>query len=200
MRYGMVIDLKRCVGCNSCSVACKQANVTPPGVLRGKVICEEVGKYPNTKLKFTPLLCMHCDNPECVRVCPTGASFKHENGAVVIDQDKCIGCQFCIMACPYEARSFVKKVESYFPGKDKTPYSEAMTSKHQEGVVDKCDFCQERLNNKKQPACVQTCAAGARIFGDLDDPKSEVSKLIVQRDASRLLPHLSLDPAVYYIS
>ncbi|KUO57968.1 MAG: 4Fe-4S ferredoxin [Gracilibacter sp. BRH_c7a] len=199
MRYGMVIDLRRCVGCNSCSVACKQTNATPAGVLRTKVQIDEEGKYPNTRLSFTPFLCMHCENPECARVCPTGATQKLDNGIVTIDKDKCIGCQYCVMACPYYARTFVKKVEQYFPGQEITAFEEANSTRHQDGVVDKCDFCIDRINTEKQPSCVGVCAAKARIFGDLDDPNSEVSKLIVQRGGFQLLEALGFSPAVYYI-
>lgn len=199
MRYGMIIDLKRCVGCNSCSVACKQANVTPPGVLRTKVQIDEEGKYPNTRLSFTPLLCMHCKDPECARVCPTGATRKQENGIVTIDKDKCIGCQYCVMACPYSARTFVDKVRQYYPGQDVTAFETINSGKHQDGVVDKCDFCIDRLNNGKQTACVGACAAKARVFGDLDDPNSEVSKLIAQRGGVQLLKALGFEPSVYYV-
>ena len=101
-RYGMVIDLGRCVGCDSCSIACKAQNATPRGVLWNKVLKYETGAYPDSKLKFLPMQCMHCAEPECERVCPTGAISKRSDGIVVIDQDKCMGCRYCGLACPYE--------------------------------------------------------------------------------------------------
>lgn len=201
MRYGMVIDLKRCVGCNSCTVACKQVNGTPPGVLRTKVLITEKGTYPNVRLDFLPMLCMHCEQPECERVCPVGATQKQENGIVTIDQERCIGCQFCLMACPYGARTFVDEVKSYFPGKGSlTAYEKARYADHAAGVCEKCDFCADRVAAGQEPACVATCAARARIFGDLDDPESEVSKLIAQKKGAQLLPELKLNPSVYYIN
>jgi len=195
----MVIDLKRCVGCNSCAVACKQENATPPGVLRTKVEIGERGEYPNTRLTLTSLICMHCEDPECVKVCPTGATQKLDNGIVIIQKDRCLGCQFCIMACPYNARTFVGKINPQFPEKEFVPYEVANSYKHQAGVVDKCDFCLERLNNNLQPACVAACPAKARIFGDLDDPLSEVNLVIAERAGFRLLEDKGFRPSVYYV-
>jgi len=199
MKYGMVFDLKRCIACNSCTIACKQINSVLPGVFRTKVAISEEGRYPNVRLKMTPHICMHCENPECVRVCPTAATTKLNNGIIVINKNRCIGCQYCIMACPYQARSFTRDVRGYFPNQPSGAYEKALMGKHVRGEIEKCDFCVSRLEAGKQPACVLTCAPRARIFGDLDDPASEISQLLTARDAVRMLPHLGLGPAVYYV-
>jgi molybdopterin-containing oxidoreductase family iron-sulfur binding subunit len=196
----MVIDLKKCNGCAGCAMACKAASGTPSGMWWSKVLVTEVGKYPNARIFNLPVLCMHCDNPPCVDVCPTGASFKRDDGIVVVDYDKCMGCGYCRVACPYDARCFVKEIEPYFPGRGLTPYEKAMSGKHQAGVAEKCDFCAGRLAQGEEPACVQTCIPGARHFGDLDDPNSEVSRLIADRQGYQLLPELGTNPSVYYLA
>ena len=199
MRYGMLIDLNRCIGCHSCTLACKEHNGTPKGVFWSRVLIRERGDYPNAWMHYQPMLCMHCQDPECVRVCPTGASYQREDGIVAIDQDKCIGCQNCIMACPYGARTKLIDVQPYHPEKGFTPYEKIAFSRHQTGVVGKCDFCSSRLEEGKEPICVQTCPARARFFGDLDDPKCEVSRLVARRNCKRLLTDLGTEPSVYYI-
>ena len=199
MRYGMVIDLNRCVGCDTCAMACKQHNGTPKGVYWSKVLRREKGKYPNSHMHYQPMLCMQCKEAECERVCPTGASYKREDGIVAIDPDKCIGCEFCVMACPYGARTKLIVIQPYYPEKGVTPYERAICGQHQTGVVGKCDFCASRLEEDKKPACVQACVAIARHFGDLDDPESEVSKLVETGKAKPLLPDVGTDPSVFYI-
>ena len=201
MRYGMVLDLKRCVGCNACSVACKQEHATPPGVLYSRVLTIESGEYPNTRLSFMPILCMHCDDPACEEVCPTGATHKLENGIVVVDADKCIGCRYCMVACPYNARFFnFQTSQGYFPGQGLTSYEEVKGSSHLTGVVEKCNFCIDRVEAGEVPACVATCPAEARFFGDLDDPNSEVSRLLASHDSEQLNPEFGTNPSVFYIN
>ena len=200
MRYGMVIDLKRCIGCNSCTIACKQENATPKNITWARVILSETGTYPNARLTYLPVLCNHCAEPPCVDVCPTGASQKLENGTVIVDPELCIGCRFCMTACPYNARFFnYGEPEPYAPDKGYTPYEEARYGEHPVGAVTKCDFCPDRLAEDKLPSCVQTCPANARIFGDLDDPESEISKLLASRDSYQLYPELGTEPSVYYL-
>lgn len=203
-RYGMVIDLKRCYGCFACSMACKVKNHTPPGVFWARVLKGEAGSYPNTMRQALPVLCMHCEEPSCMEVCPTGATQQQEDGIVIVDKDKCMGCKYCIMACPYGARYSVEKWESYFPdGLPLSPYEEfakkAWEEKYGVGVATKCDFCRDRLEEGKDPACVTACPAKARTFGDLNDPESEVSILIRRHRATVLNPELGNKPKVYYL-
>jgi len=143
-RYGMVIDLKRCYGCYACVMACKTANHTPPNVFWARLLKGEVGKFPNVVRQSLPVLCMQCEEPSCLEVCPTGATIKTEDGIVTVDKDKCMGCKACMMACPYGARYSVDEWESYFPdGLPLSPYEEftkkAWEEKSGVGVATKCD-------------------------------------------------------------
>ena len=199
MRYGMVIDLRRCIGCNACSLACKQENSTGPGIFWSRTIVSEKGRYPKARMDYLPLLCMHCENAPCVKACPTGATGKMENGTVVVDQNKCIGCRACMIACPYDARSMALKATPYHGEKGFTAFEEASKDDHQEGTVEKCNFCADRVKAGQKPACVLTCTTRARIFGDLDDPGSEVSKLIAARDGYQLQPQHGTEPSVFYL-
>ncbi|MDA8235310.1 MAG: 4Fe-4S dicluster domain-containing protein [Clostridia bacterium] len=200
-RYGMVVDLKRCVGCNACTVACKAEHGTPPGIFFTKVFEQVTGKFPIVHKKYVPNLCYHCTDAPCNKVCPTGASHSREDGIVLVDDNQCIGCRACYVACPYKNRYFLPKghlKKGYFGGK-LTPFEEKKYSKYQEGTVIKCTFCADRVDAGQKPACVVTCIAAARIFGDLDDPQSEISRLIRQRGGSQPLSDMNTEPAVYYL-
>jgi Fe-S-cluster-containing dehydrogenase component len=199
MRYGMVIDLTRCVGCNSCTVACRAEKGTPAGVQYHRVEKYEVGKYPAAKMKFLPMPCMHCAEPPCLKVCPTGATYKSEDGLVLIDDNKCIGCRYCIVACPYDSRHFLDAIDSYYAQNNATPYEAKKRTAYEKGTVAKCDFCADRLARGRLPACVETCPGQARYFGDLDDPESEVSRLIADDGGKNLREELGTEPAVFYI-
>ena len=200
MRYGMVIDLKKCAGCYGCVIACKAEHNTPPGVFWGRVVEKEEGKYPSVRRTYLPMLCYHCDEPPCRDVCPTGATTKREDGIVVIDYDVCIGCRTCMMACPYNVRYYWgKPKDTMYFAEGANPYEVTAPQEFQRAVAQKCDFCRERLEKELVPACVVTCPAGARTFGDLDDPDSEVSRLIRERRGFQSLPELGTDPSVYYV-
>lgn len=202
MRYGMAIDLDRCLGCGACIVACKSHNNTPKGVNWSHLIFEEEGTYPSVSINMTPVLCMQCANPACVNVCPTGASWQGEDGIVHVDADRCIGCRYCIAACPYGARQFMtEKPQSYYPAKDDVfPYMEKQEELFALGVVTKCEFCSTRLDEGKEPACVATCPANARIFGDVSDPASEISMVVGMRAGRGLkAEEAGTDPQVFYL-
>jgi len=199
MTRGMVIDLKRCIGCYACQLSCKAEHGTPPGVFFARVLKHEEGQYPTVRQLFLPVLCNHCENAPCVDACPTGASFKWaEDGIVDIDPDKCVGCRACMMACPYSNRYYNDNPQHYFE-QGPTAYEEARTARHQTDVVMKCNFCRDRVRAGKQPACVANCPTVARIFGDLDDPNSEVSRLIKERSGFPLHPEAGTKPSVYYL-
>ncbi|MFC2071156.1 4Fe-4S dicluster domain-containing protein [Chloroflexota bacterium] len=199
MRYGMVIDLKKCIGCYGCQILCKSENATPPGILWSRVLFYESGHYPNVKKMHIPILCMQCEDPPCVSVCPTGASTQRTDGIVTIDKTKCMGCQSCVTACLYGARSFYPEQKEYFPGQGFTPYEEVGNTQHKTGVVEKCDFCLSRVQQGLEPSCVISCMAKARYFGDLDDSDSEVSQLIRKYSGFQMYPEMGTDPSVYYL-
>ncbi len=176
-RLAMVIDLRRCTGCHSCAVACKAEFPVALGVWRSWVKIAEHGNYPKTSRAFLPRLCNHCEKPACVEACPTKALHKRDDGAVLIHEDICQACGLCISACPYKMRFFNPEKK----------------------VADKCTFCVHRTDEGIEPACVNTCPAKARTFGDLSDPRSEVSKLLASTPAKVLKPGFGTEPSVFYI-
>lgn len=207
-RYGMAIDLLRCVGCEACTIACKQENHTPPGVAYAKVIKEEVGEFPHVRRRFLPILCNHCDDPPCVPVCPVGATWKRaDDGLVVVSYDICIGCRYCVTACPYGARYFDFGDNYYeqmneFERQPSPEYGKLWDRSNGNspiGNVRKCTFCTHRLDRGEEPACVQTCMPRARIFGDLHDPESEISRLVAERRHFRIKEELGTGPNVFYL-
>jgi molybdopterin-containing oxidoreductase family iron-sulfur binding subunit len=199
-RWGMVIDLARCVGCNACTVACKIENGTPPDHYWARVYTEETGTFPAVKTTYVPALCNHCADAPCVKVCPTGASHQRDDGIVLVDQDKCIGCRACMLACPYSNRFYLRKgeLETGYHG-ERTAFEDAKWQWFTEGTVTKCTFCAHRVDDGLEPACVVTCPTDARIFGDLDDPQSRPSTLIRERNGLQPLAELGTNPSVYYV-
>lgn len=185
VQNGMVIDTTRCMGCQTCVVSCKVSNATPAGLYWGRVrskdgdvVYQATGTFPNAKLAFRPELCNHCTSPACVATCPTGAMHKREeDGAVVVDTEACIGCGTCVKSCPYEI-----------------PQLDEEASKSS-----KCTLCYERTAVGELPWCVLSCPGKARIFGDLNDPNSEVSKYLAEKKAVPLHEEFGTEPSVYYV-
>jgi Fe-S-cluster-containing dehydrogenase component len=208
VQYAMVIDLKKCVGCKSCTVACKVENHTPPGVAYNVVLEEEKGIYPNVTRRFIPRPCMQCESSSCTKVCPTGATYHRSDGIVAIDYDKCIGCRYCVTACPYGARSFDygehyhEEPTSYekMASPEYAEYRKRRKRKSPIGNVRKCTFCLHRIKKGLNPACVDTCMGRAYTFGNMKDPNSEVNRLLATRSYSRLKEELGNKPRVYYLS
>jgi tetrathionate reductase subunit B len=186
-RYGMAIDLRKCCGCQACSVSCKSEFNVRLGGYRSWVNESEKGKFPRTQRFFLPRLCNHCETPGCTRVCPTKASYIRDDGIVMVDKDQCIGCRYCMQACPYGARYF-NWLNDKLPDKARSF-----------GTVDKCDFCFHRVDNGVVPSCVNTCPANARIFGDLNDVNSEISKFLGKNSIQIIMPELGTKPKVFYV-
>ena len=199
----MVFDLKRCIGCNACVVACKQENSLPDGVFFTRTLSEEYGVYPAVSRVYIPTLCNHCDDAPCEKVCPSGATYTRADGIVMVDQDKCIGCSTCAVACPYDQRTKLeqKKFDDGLFGEGTlTPFEEDGYKRWTPGTVTKCDFCSGRVDAGLDPACVVTCPTDARIFGDLDDAQSAPSKLIRERGGRPPLPEMNTRPKVFYVN
>ncbi|OIR02700.1 tetrathionate reductase subunit B precursor [mine drainage metagenome] len=198
-QLALVIDLDVCVGCHACVTSCKQWNTSSAagplsdhdpygpetsGVFFNRVQTFEVGQYPDTQVVHFPKSCLHCEEPPCVPVCPTGASYKRkEDGIVLVDADKCIGCKYCAWACPYGAREFDE----------------------QRGIMTKCTLCVDRIYDestppeRRNPACVNACPTHARLFGDVHDPDSDISRAIRERGGYALMPELGTRPANQYL-
>ncbi|MEC5325620.1 sulfate reduction electron transfer complex DsrMKJOP subunit DsrO [Aurantimonas sp. A3-2-R12] len=180
-RYAMLIDLRRCIGCQACTVSCHIENEAPLGKFRTIVSQYEVESVETGELAqfMLPRLCNHCDNPPCVPVCPVQATYQREDGIVVVDSDRCVGCAYCVQACPYDARFINERTQT----------------------ADKCTFCAHRLEAGLLPACVESCVGGARIIGDLNDSNSQISKMIeAHRDELMVLqPEKNTRPHVFYL-
>lgn len=176
-RWAMVVDVQKCIGCQACTVSCIMENAVPANSFRTVTSTYEVHDGKRTGTYMLPRLCNHCDEPPCIPVCPVGATFQRKDGIVVVDGDRCVGCAYCVQACPYDAR-FIN---------------------HDTGKADKCTFCAHRVDAGLLPACVETCVGGARIFGDLNDPKSQVRQLVDQNKVKVLKPEMGTQPHVFYL-
>lgn len=204
-QYGIAVDVTRCMGCHTCSLACKLENNLPEGVYWNRVLTEggesmdsASGKYGSTHLDYYTMQCQHCENPACVKVCPVGATYKDsETGIVCQDPDKCIGCRMCMAACPYTGvRSFNWEEPRHLL---EGGFGDSQAPKHLKHTVEKCVLCGHRVARGEEPACVAGCPAYARTFGDLDDPESAISKLVATRSFRQLLDEKGTKPSVYYL-
>lgn len=221
-RWGMVIDLDRCTGCQACVIACKQENNVPfstrEQAAKGRQISwlhiqtEVTGEYPRVRVLYRPMLCQHCEQPPCTAVCPTSATYENEEGIVAQIYPRCIGCRYCANACPYSIKYF-----NYDPPawpERMEAYLNPDVTVRPKGVVEKCTFCSHRLMKARekvavegrelhdedyQPACVQACPASAMIFGNLEDPNSTISVAADSRRAERVLKDLGTEPKVIYL-
>jgi len=227
-RYAMAVDLNRCQGCRACVEACKIENNTPNAVFWMHVFRFEEGEYPETKISFLPRPCQHCNNAPCVKVCPTGARYKRDDGLVLTDFNRCIGCRYCEVACPYGVNYFNwrRPDEAWAPYE--VPFDDpdlvAVTggavpayanpdhqqlhgpeqrltsgSAHFKGVVEKCTFCVQRVEKGMLPACVDTCPVQALRFGDVEDEESPISTFLRDKESYQLLEELGTDPSVVYV-
>lgn len=230
MKYAYVVDLDRCMGCRSCMAACKVENNTQKGFYWMFVYKFEDGEYPNSRVSYLPRPCMHCDNAPCIKVCPVKARYKRKDGFVMVDSERCIGCRYCIIACPYGVNYFNsrppeknqyydwKKEGANVYGSGSTgeavgtalPYKNPDLDKkyggrlvagsgHFKGVVEKCTWCVHRVEKGLKPACVATCPVKALAFGDIEDPNSEVSRILAKKRSFKLLEEKGTNPSVYYV-
>jgi phenylacetyl-CoA:acceptor oxidoreductase subunit 1 len=216
MKWGMVVDLSKCVRCYGCVVTCRIEHFLPTGMDWPRLVAVETERNGVLPVVSTyPVRCNHCEEAPCVSVCPTGATYKREDGIVAVDQDKCAGCRYCVVVCPYQNRTFLSKNKDkgFFPGKDRTDFEKAgkRLYPHQLGTTGKCNFCMERIDSGRAkglkpgtdreatPACVNNCQARALTFGNLDDENSEVSRLIKERKGYQLHPEYGSNPSLYYV-
>lgn len=179
-QYTLLIDLDRCIGCKACQLACKIENNVDLDVFWNRMnAVGPVGDYPNMDYFFMAKQCQHCKDPECVKVCPTKATYQTDDGIMLIDHDKCYGCQYCIWACPYGVRTLNPKTH----------------------MVEKCILCAHRLEQGLAPACVVSCEGNCRFFGDINDPQSDIAKYYARNAerAFRIHPELGTDPSVIYL-
>jgi Fe-S-cluster-containing dehydrogenase component len=175
-RYGIAVDTSRCIGCHACRVACQNQNRLSFHEQYNKIEDRETGTYPAYAREFVPMQCNHCENAPCQRVCPTAATYTTKEGVVLVDPKLCVGCKYCVEACPYKMR----------------------TMDHARGIVEKCRLCYELIKEGGVPACVSTCPTQVRIFGDLDDPNSDISRFIAEHRAQPLRPDLNTRPKIFY--
>jgi phenylacetyl-CoA:acceptor oxidoreductase 27-kDa subunit len=209
-RWGMVIDLNRCVGCQTCVAACKHANDTLPGVQWRQVLDVERGTFPDVQRLFLVVGCQHCDEPPCVPVCPTGATFRRPDGLVAMNEATCIGCGYCAVACPYQARTIAHEMHPYFQG-ETTAQEKAASHPERLGVAQKCNFCEDKVDDglarglvpgvdqAATPACAASCIADAIHFGDLNDRQSNVANMLRTQVNFSMHEELGARPSIRYL-
>jgi molybdopterin-containing oxidoreductase family iron-sulfur binding subunit len=204
-RYVMVVDIKRCVGCHTCAIACKQGNNLPNDIWWNRVLTcggENIdtpeGEYPSSlDISYLTFACQHCDEPACVKSCPTKATWQREDDIVMQDYDKCMGCEMCVMACPYDAvRTLNEKEPEYHLD---FAVGDATVEPQQKGTVSKCNFCYERVDQGLLPNCIEVCPVNARHFGDINDKDSDVYTILQEREHIRLLEEKGTKPSVYFL-
>ena len=198
--WGMAVDEERCVGCWSCAVICKSENDLPLGMwwnrilTAGEALDEPAEEHGGPSMHWVPLACQHCENAPCVKVCPVGATYRRSDGVVLVHNDRCFGCRYCMIACPYGVRVF----RGGAPPRP-TAVETGMVAARPVGTVEKCTLCVQRLAENQVPSCVWSCPAGARIFGDLNDPDGRLSRLIRDRGGEVLLEEAGTKPSVHYL-
>ncbi|MFN0304230.1 MAG: 4Fe-4S dicluster domain-containing protein [Burkholderiales bacterium] len=209
LRWGMVVDLNRCVGCQTCTIACKHSNDTVPGVQWRRVLDIETGSFPDVERVFMVTGCQHCAEPPCVPVCPTGATQQRADGLVTMNYDVCIGCAYCAVSCPYQARTIVHD-ERWYYGVE-TKQEKAVAHPERLGVAQKCTFCVEKVDEAKErgltpgvdldvtPACSASCIAQAITFGDFNNSDSNVSQLVAHNKSFQMHAELGTDPQIKYL-
>lgn len=177
VRYAMLFDLRKCIGCHACVLACKSENDVPLGVWRSWIKRIEKGRYPAAREFILPIVCNNCDNPVCVTVCPVGSSIKRPDGIVYIDPHRCIGCRYCMAACPYGVR-YIHPTRK---------------------IAEKCSWCHHRVDAGLDPACVEACPTGAILFGDLNDPDSPITKAVARNPVQSIKADMGTRPYTFYI-
>jgi len=215
-RWAMVIDIDRCIGCQACTIACKTENETPADVWYAPVVEYEMGVFPDARMTFLPMLCNHCEDAPCVQACPTNALERRPDGIVDYHQDDCCGTRACMNACPYGALHITGRAagESLYDGErsERTVPGRRGAARYQPGAIQKCTFCVHRIDHGLEqglvpgvdptatPACVVTCPAECRIFGDLDEPQSTVSRYLAERGpGENLRPDAQTGAHVFYV-